>query len=163
MHFSAFLAATAAVLASASPMPISSIAAAEVDKIWNVTGWEAGCGRGGCYAGFAVSAPASTGNPAAPALNATCRIETEGGPYSPCEWKGDEPAAGRRVVSRLLPAIRVDGENTIARFEVSFVYPHDTTPGAYYNWTGQGNSSYNQAVEPPKNFAIPVTKIFGIA
>ncbi|KAL8389076.1 hypothetical protein RB595_008807 [Gaeumannomyces hyphopodioides] len=163
MHFSAFLAATAAVLASASPTPISSVAAAGIEKTWNVTSWEAGCSRSGCYAGFAVSAPASNGNPEAPALNATCRIENEGGAYSECTWKGAEPAAGKRVVSRLLPAVRVDGMNTIARFEVSFQYPHATTPGAYYNWTAQGNSSYNQFVEPPKTFNIPVTKIFGIA
>ncbi|KLU91335.1 hypothetical protein MAPG_09856 [Magnaporthiopsis poae ATCC 64411] len=162
MQFStALIAATAAVLASASP--IASGPGANIDKQWLVTNWEAGCSRGGCYAYFKVSSPASADGPAAPAFNVTCDPHNEGADYSPCTWNGDEPAAGRSVVSRLLPAIRKDGETTIARFEVSYQYPLADQPNAYYNWTAQGNSTYNQFISRPKTFNIPVTKIFGIA
>ena len=161
MQFSAALAAvTAAVLTSASPVPTAS----GTGNSWLVTNWEGGCGRSGCYAYFNVSSPAlTTSNPPAPAFITTCWIFKEGGDYSECTWRGADEAAGRRVVARLLPAIRNPGENTIARFEVSFQYPLADNPNAYYNWTAQGNSTYNQSVEPPKTFNIPVTKIFGIA
>ncbi|KLU85674.1 hypothetical protein MAPG_04696 [Magnaporthiopsis poae ATCC 64411] len=161
MQFStAFIAATAAVLASASPI---ATAPATSDKTWLVTGWDAGCGHGGCFGQFTVSAPASTANPEAPALNATCQMQNEGGRYLPCTWNGADAAAGKRVVARLLPAIRVPGETTVARFEVSFQYPLANNPNGYYNWTAQGNSTYNRFIEPLKTFNIPVTKIFGIA
>lgn len=49
MQFStAFIAATVAVLASASPI---ANAPGTIDKTWLVTDWEAGCGHGGCFGG----------------------------------------------------------------------------------------------------------------
>ena len=160
MQFSAALVAvTAAVLASATPVPTPT----GTGNSWLVTGWEGGCSRSGCYAHFQVSSPPSTSNPPAPAFNASCSLSGEGADYTDCTLNGAEEAAGKSVVSRLLPAIRQPGETTIARFEVSFQYPLADNPNAYYNWTAQGNSTYNQFVSPPKTFNIPVTKIFGIA
>lgn len=90
---------------------------------WSVTGWSAGCARSGCYYDFNVSGPADDQSPARPAFLAYCSGFGEDGPYEECNLL-DEADVARRVVAKLLPAIRSNDTNTstIAQIQVSFMY-----------------------------------------
>ncbi|KAH6655509.1 hypothetical protein BKA67DRAFT_657444 [Truncatella angustata] len=131
---------------------------------WDVTAWSAGCERSGCYYDFNVSGPADDQNPPRPAFLAYCSGFGEGAEYDECTLL-DEGDVARRVVAKLLPAIRFNSTNTstIAQIQVSFQYTDLEVSTTWWNFTGHGNSSYNQFVAPLQNFTIKPDTISGVA
>ncbi|EHA52640.1 hypothetical protein MCOR27_007671 [Pyricularia oryzae] len=173
MRFSTIFAAAAAALPAASaPTAVSLLAAGPMDPTpvnvlmmkpgqfnynWTVTNWEAGCARGGCYYGFDIAADEYTSYPKAPAFKAHCNGQNEGGPYTVCEMQ-DGGSAARRVAARLLERNSSDP----VYIRVSYQYA-DSQPNAYFNWTGTGETSYNQFVAPPQTFNVTPSEVFGVA
>lgn len=122
MRTSAFIAVMATAV-SAVPFKVQAVEGYD----WVVSNWSAGCARSGCYYDFNVSAPADDQSPARPAFLAYCSGFGEGASYDECTLL-DESDVGRRVVAKLLPAIRASNATTIAQIQVSLQYTDLTTP-----------------------------------
>ncbi|RYP30633.1 hypothetical protein DL767_006133 [Monosporascus sp. MG133] len=160
---SLFAALSAAAVSNA--MAFRRMAAEEqtMDYVWEVTGWSAGCARGGCYYDFNITAEANTTSiPQQPAFSAYCHGFGEGAPYELCDLLM-EPEVPLAVEAKLLPADRVPGENTKANIQVSVQHIDLETPTTYWNYTAKGQARYNQFVAPLMNFTMRPHEAFGVA
>lgn len=116
MRTSTVLVTLAAAVVSAAPVAQAS------EYTFQVSEWNAGCGRSGCSANFKVSGAATTDYPKHPAFEATCFVDGEGADYTPCKLTDTGSAVSRSVVAQLLPSTTVEGENTIAHVQVSYMH-----------------------------------------
>ncbi|POS72599.1 hypothetical protein DHEL01_v209002 [Diaporthe helianthi] len=136
---------------------VKTKAAVATNYTWSVTGWSAGCTRGGCFYDFNISAPAFSNS--VPAFKASCSGFGEGTPYEECELLDDSNTI-RQVAARL-EAVNTTG--TGAHLAVSYEFVDPTAEGTYWNYTAYAVSRYNQFVSPVLNFTVQPTEIWGVA
>ncbi|KAI0171331.1 hypothetical protein LQW54_003384 [Pestalotiopsis sp. IQ-011] len=131
---------------------------------WSITNWAAGCDDEGCHYDFNVSAPADNNNPARPAFLAYCTGGEEGGPYEECDLL-DEADVARRVVAKLLPSTPSNtSSDAVAHIQLSFKYTDLETSTTWWNFTGDGDASYNEDSSTPlTNFTIKPDSITAAA
>ncbi|TID14110.1 hypothetical protein E6O75_ATG07342 [Venturia nashicola] len=139
------LSAAAALLAAAS----SVAASAQWDPQWNISNWEAGCARSGCFYNFNV-----TGRPddVVPSFAAYCNgyeYRTNVTYFQPCAIY-DKGEGNRGVSARFIPR---KGNGILEKVAISFAYTNLTT-GTVRNFTGEANITMNQFVAPPQNYSI---------
>ncbi|KAJ8121190.1 hypothetical protein ONZ43_g2293 [Nemania bipapillata] len=152
----------ALVGASSVSAAVMRISAESMEYDWEVTGWNAGCARAGCYYDFNVTGAANlTSRPPTPAFKAYCAGDGEGSPYRLCT-RLDEEDTDAVVVAKLLPST-VDNGTRIATIQVSLKYTDLYTPTTWWNFTGHASSFYNQFVAPSQNFTITPDTITGVA
>ncbi|CAI6337714.1 unnamed protein product [Periconia digitata] len=130
---------------------------------WQVTNWEAGCSRSGCYYHFNLTVP-SINNQLG--VLASCRGYEQGYDNSftiPSVYEDCTTLAGRnnRAAAKLGP--RVHDGNGFGPKEIWVSFSYEAAEGApTYNWSGPHEAKYNQFVSPPLNFTMTATEVFGV-
>ncbi|KAF7516502.1 hypothetical protein G7054_g14131 [Neopestalotiopsis clavispora] len=160
MRAAVLVASLAAAVSAGTPFRVQAVEGYD----WSIENWQAGCDDEGCHYDFNVSAPADDNNPARPAFLAYCTGGGEGDPYEECDLL-DESDVARRVVAKLLPSTPSNtSSDTVAHIELSFKYTDLQTSTTWWNFTGDGDASYNEdSTTPLMNFTIKPDSITAAA
>ncbi|KAF3006085.1 hypothetical protein E8E13_011081 [Curvularia kusanoi] len=132
---------------------------------WQVTNWEGGCGRSGCYYNFNVTVPSIENQLG---VLAYCSGSEQGYDNSftiPSTYVQCKTLAGGDNVAAARLSLREPGQGP-KEIDVSFVLPgnpNSDPPRPAYNFSGSHEAKYNQFVSPPFNFTITPDKVFGVA
>ncbi|KAI1171407.1 hypothetical protein F4777DRAFT_582974 [Nemania sp. FL0916] len=155
---------TALASASSASAAVMRIAADTMEYNWDVTGWNAGCARSGCYYDFNITGAANlTSKPPTPAFKAYCAGDGEGSPYRLCD-RLDKEDTDAIVVAKLLPGSSNSTNGTRpATIQVSLRYTDLYSSTTWWNFTGHASSFYNQFAAPSQNFTITPDEITGVA
>ncbi|RMZ69229.1 hypothetical protein GMOD_00003170 [Pyrenophora seminiperda CCB06] len=166
VSFTTLLALSGAALAS------SSCKAPEPDQkkgmeipgnwTWQVTGWEAGCARQGCYYDFNVTMPSVPGKVGG--VKAHCQGNEnwfrKGNTYKGCQLLD---GVNNRVSAKLSERTSDSGTDFPTEILVSFEFGKGPfLPNPSYNFTGSHKTIYNAAVEPLQNFTIVPTTVTAV-
>lgn len=128
---------------------------------WQVSKWEAGCTRSGCYYNFDVTVPSVEGEILG--VKAHC-FGDENGWYRKGNWyKGCQILEGvNNGVAAKLSERESDTDGSPDEILISFTLAgHEDRPT--YNFTAKHETIYNAAVAPQQEFEVTPTEVFGNA
>lgn len=147
MLYSAILAATTAVLASASPLKIRQSS----DYDFSVTNFSYGCSPGGCAWSFNASAP--SGGEDAPEFSTYCSGTDYATTYVSCDTISDSQSFGAYMVANS------SSNELFLKYEYS-----DVDAGARYDYYGDAPVQYTAYCPTcPTAYTIPVTSATAVA
>ncbi|KAH7401080.1 hypothetical protein DE146DRAFT_632111 [Phaeosphaeria sp. MPI-PUGE-AT-0046c] len=128
---------------------------------WQVSKWEAGCTRSGCYYNFDVTVPSIEGEILG--VKAHC-IGYENGWYRKGNWYDgcDILEGANNGVAAKLSERESDIDGSPKEILISFTLAgYEDRPT--YNFTAKHETIYNAAVSPQKEFEVTPTEVWGIA
>ncbi|KAF1965926.1 hypothetical protein BU23DRAFT_560626 [Bimuria novae-zelandiae CBS 107.79] len=163
VSFMTLLALSASALAS----PVLQTRQMEIPEnwTWHVSGWSAGCARGGCYYNFNVSVPTVEGQILG--AKAYCSGDENGyyredfsNYFENCRiLEGVNNGISAKFSSRE-NSTSGSPEDIVLSFELAAYEP---TGRPAYNFTGSHKAIYNQFIAPEQEFDVTPTEVSTIA